>query len=137
MGDLLRGFLGLVALVFIAIVLSEIRRAIQPRVVLSALALQVAIGALVLFVRWGRVALEAAATAVNHVISYGNQGMQFLFGGLVGSRMQEVFGDTGFVFAFRVLPIIIFVSSLIALLYHLGVMRWIVVGLGYVFQKAV
>jgi CNT family concentrative nucleoside transporter len=51
--------------------------------------------------------------------------------------MREVFGDTGFVFAFRVLPTIIFVSALIALLYHLGVMRWIVVCLGVVFQKAI
>jgi concentrative nucleoside transporter, CNT family len=137
MSDLLRGVVGLTALVLIAIALSENRGAIRPRVVLSALALQVAIGALVLFVRWGRIALNAAATGVNHVITYGNEGMQFVFGGLVGTRMQALFGDTGFVFAFRVLPIIIFASALIAVLYHLGVMRWIVVGLGFVFQKAI
>src|ERR1700761_8821870 len=137
MSDLLRGAGGLAVLVLIGIALSEDRRAIRPRVVLSALALQVAIGAVVLFVRWGRIALDGAATAVNHVIAYGNQGMQFVFGAMVGPRMQELFGDTGFVFAFRVLPIIIFVSALIALLYHVGVMRWIVVGLGYVFQKAI
>lgn len=137
MSDLARGLLGLGALVLIGIGLSENRRAIRPRVVLSALALQIAIGALVLFVRWGRLALDAAATAVNQVIAYGNQGMQFLFGGLVSSRMHELFGDTGFIFAFRVLPTIIFVSALIAVLYHAGVMRWIVIGLGIVFQKAV
>jgi len=137
MSDLLRGVIGLAVLVSIGIVLSENRAAIRARVVLSALALQVAIGALVLFVRWGRIALDAAATAVNHVIAYGNQGMQFLFGALVSTRMHEVFGDTGFVFAFRVLPTIIFVSALIALLYHLGVMRWIVLCLGVVFQKAI
>jgi CNT family concentrative nucleoside transporter len=135
--DLLRGLIGLAVLVAIGIGLSENRRAIRARVVLSALALQVAIGALVLFVRWGRIALDGAATAVNHVIAYGNQGMEFVFGALVGTRMHEVFGDTGFVFAFRVLPTIIFVSALIALLYHLGVMRWIVVGLGSVFQRAI
>jgi CNT family concentrative nucleoside transporter len=135
--NLLRGAIGLAALVAIAILLSENRRAIRPRVVLSALALQVAIGALVLFVRWGRIALDGAATAVNHVIDYGNQGMEFVFGALVSTRMHDLFGDTSFVFAFRVLPIIIFVSALIAVLYHLGVMRWVVIGLGYIFQKAI
>jgi CNT family concentrative nucleoside transporter len=137
LSDLLRGAMGLAVLVLIGIALSENRGAIRGRVVLSALTLQVAIGALVLFVRWGRIALDAAAAAVNHVIAYGNQGMEFVFGGLVGTRMHEVFGDGGFVFAFRVLPVIIFVSALIAVLYHLRVMRWIVVGLGVVFQKAI
>ncbi len=129
--------MGLAALVLIGVALSENRGAIRGRVVLSALTLQVAIGALVLFVRWGRIALDAAAAGVTHVIAYGNQGMEFVFGALVGKRMHEVFGDGGFVFAFRVLPVIIFVSALIAVLYHLRVMRWIVVGLGVVFQKAI
>jgi CNT family concentrative nucleoside transporter len=135
MTDVLRGLFGLTVLVLIGIALSENRGAIRPRVVLAALALQVAIGALVLFVPWGRIALGAAAAAVNHVIAYGNKGMEFLFGGLVTAKMVEVFGDTGFVFAFRVLPAIIYVSALIAVLYHLGVMRWIVVALGFVFQR--
>ena len=135
MTDVLRGLLGLTVLVLIAIALSQNRRAIQPRVVLAALAMQIAIGALVLFVPWGKSALGAAATGVNHVIDYGNQGIEFLFGGLVTAKMFELFGDTGFLFAFRVLPAIIYVSALIAVLYHLGVMRWIVLGLGLLFQK--
>ena len=73
-----------------------------------------AVGVLMLFVRRGRMALEASASAVNQVIAYGNKGMEFMFGGLVGARMHEVFGDTGFVFAFRVLPAIVYVSALIA-----------------------
>ena len=62
--DVLRGLLGLAVLLLIAFALSMNRRAIQPRVVLAALATQVAIGALVLFVPWGRIALGGAATAV-------------------------------------------------------------------------
>ena len=135
MTDILRGLLGLAVLVLIAIALSLDRRAIRMRVVLAALGMQVAIGALVLFVPWGRIALGAAAGAVNHVIEYGNKGIEFLFGGLVTPKMFELFGDTGFVFAFRVLPAIIYVSALIAVLYHLGIMRWIVVGLGLLFQR--
>lgn len=131
----LRGVLGLIVLVSIGIALSQNRRAIKPRVVISALVLQVAIGVLMLFVRAGRMTLEACASAVNQVIAYGNRGMDFMFGGLAaGERMHEVFGDAGFVFAFRVLPVIVYVSSLIAILYHLGVMRWIVQILGSAFQ---
>ncbi len=134
MTDVLRGMLGLAVLITIGIALSENRRAIKPRVVISALVLQVTIGVLMLFVSRGRMALEVAASAVNQVIAYGNKGIEFMFGGLVGARMHEVFGDTAFVFAFRVLPAIIYMSALIAVLYHLGVMRWIVQGLGSVFQ---
>ena len=137
MTDVLRGALGLIVLVSIGVVLSENRGAIKPRVVLSALALQIAIGVLMLFVRWGRMTLDACASAVNQVIAYGNKGVDFMFGGLVGARMHEVFGDTGFVFAFRVLPAIIYVSALIAILYHLGVMRWIIQALGSVFQALI
>lgn len=137
MTDLVRGLIGLVVLIAIAIGLSQNRRAIRPRVVLAALAVQVAIGALVLFVPWGRVALGAAANAINHVLDYGNKGIEFLFGGLVTGRMSDLFGDTAFVFAFRVLPAIIYVSALIAVLYHLGIMRWIIVGLGLLMQKLV
>lgn len=134
MTEILRGVLGLAVLMLIGVALSENRAAIKPRVVLSALSLQVAIGVLMLFVQRGRMVLEACAAAVNQVIAYGNKGMDFMFGGLVGTRMHEVFGDTGFVFAFRVLPAIIYVSALIAVLYHLGVMRFIVQALGSVFK---
>ena len=134
MTEVLRGVLGLAVLIAIGIALSENRRAIKPRVVISALALQVTIGVLMLFVSRGRMALEVSASAVNQVIAYGNKGIEFMFGGLVGARMHEVFGDTGFVFAFRVLPAIVYVSALIAVLYHMGVMRWIVQVLGSVFQ---
>ena len=58
-------------------------------------------------------------------------GIRILFGGLVGNKMFEVFGGGGFIFAFRVLPVIIFFSSLIAVLYYLGIMRWVIKLLGW------
>ena len=137
MSDILRGLPGLCILLGIGVLLSMNRRAIQPRVVLSAFATQIVIGALVLFVPWGRAALGAAAAGVGHVIDYGNDGIAFVFGGLVGGKMTELFGGDGFIFALRVLPAIIFISSLIAVLYHLGVMRWLVIGLGTLFQKVI
>ena len=69
MSGLLRGALGLAVLVAIGIALSMNRRAIEPRVVLSSLALQVAIGVLMLFVQRGRMVLDAAASGVNQVIA--------------------------------------------------------------------
>jgi concentrative nucleoside transporter, CNT family len=137
MTDILRGLVGLAVLLLIAYALSMNRSAIRPRVVFAALATQIAIGALVLFVPWGRIALNAAATGVGRVLEYGNKGIEFLFGGLVGPKMFELFEGSGFVFAFRVLTAIIYVSALIAVLYHLGIMRWIVLGLGTLFQKLI
>ncbi|CAN5404368.1 NupC/NupG family nucleoside CNT transporter [soil metagenome] len=137
MSDLFRALIGLATLLAIGYLLSMNRRAIRARVVFAALALQVAIGAFVLFIPWGKVVLGGLATAVNHVVEFGNRGIEFLFAGLVTPKMFELFGNSGFLFAFRVLPAIIYVSALIAVLYHLGVMRWIVVGLGLVFQRLI
>jgi len=67
---------------------------------------------------------------VANVIAYGNEGIGFLFGGLVSDKMFEVFGGGGFVFALRVLPVIVFFSSLIAVLYYLGIMQFVIRILG-------
>ena len=127
--------LGVAVLLLLAFAVSSNRKAIRPRVVFSALAAQFAIGALVLFVPFGRRILAGAADGVDRVLEYGNKGVSFIFGGLVDKKMFDVFGDQGFVFGLRVLPMIIFVTAFIAVLYHLGVMSWIVTGLGVLFQK--
>ena len=67
---------------------------------------------------------------VQRVIDYGNDNITFVFGGLNSDQMFEVFGGSGFVFAIRVLPVIIFFSSLIAVLYHIGIMQWVINVLG-------
>ena len=135
--DVLRSIGGIVGLLVIAWLLSMNRRAIRPRVVFAALAAQIAIGALILFVPLGKSVLGSVAVGVNHVLEYGNKGIEFMFAGLVSPKMFEVFGGLGFVFALRVLPAIIFVTALISVLYHVGVMRWIVSGVGTLFQKIV
>jgi CNT family concentrative nucleoside transporter len=89
----------------------------------------------VLYVPVGRDILVGVSDAVSSVIGYGQNGIEFLFGGLVGNKMFEVFGGGGFVFAFRVLPVIIFFSSLIAVLYYLGIMQWVIKLLGGGLQK--
>ncbi|WP_336487840.1 NupC/NupG family nucleoside CNT transporter [Methylobacterium nigriterrae] len=113
----------LVLLIGIAVLFSTDRRAIRPRVVLAGLGLQVAVGALILFVPAGRAALAAVAGVIQIVLAYGDRGATFLFGGLVEPRMFELFGGSGFVLALRVLPQILYVSALIGVLYHLGIMQ--------------
>ena len=120
---LLRGWVGIAALLAIAVLFSLDRRRIDLRTVVSALSLQFAIGALILFVPPGRRALHAVSLVVNDVLGYGNDGIAFLFGGLVGESMFTLFPNGGFVFALRVLPQIIYISALIAVLYHVGVMQ--------------
>ncbi|QIM63458.1 nucleoside transporter NupC [Pasteurellaceae bacterium Orientalotternb1] len=132
--DTLISLLGIVVLLLIAFLLSNNKKAINVRTVAGALAFQVGIGALILYVPAGREALLAAAKGISAVISYGNDGINFLFGGLVSDKMFEVFGGGGFVFALRVLPPIIFFSALISVLYYLGIMQFVIRILGGALQ---
>ncbi|MDO4775992.1 MAG: NupC/NupG family nucleoside CNT transporter [Cardiobacteriaceae bacterium] len=132
---ILISLLGMVVLLAIAVLFSKNRRAISMRTVGLAFGLQFGIGALILYFPPGRKALEALSNGVAYVINYGMEGIQFLLGGLVGDKMFEVFGGGGFVFAFRVLPLIIFFSSLIAVLYYLGIMQWVIRILGGALHK--
>ena len=135
MTDTFRSLIGVGILVLIGFALSYNRKAISWRTVLAALAVQMAIGAFVLFVPIGKDILGGIAGGVTHVLEFGFKGTEFLFGGLVSNKMFEVFGGGGFIFALRVLPTIIFVTALIAVLYYLGIMRWIITILGTIFQK--
>ncbi|MCS2156809.1 NupC/NupG family nucleoside CNT transporter [Scandinavium sp. H11S7] len=128
--QILMGLIGMVVLLAIAVLLSSNRRAINLRTVLGAWMIQIAIGALILYVPAGRKVLLAMSEGVANVIAYGNEGIGFLFGGLVSDKMFEVFGGGGFVFALRVLPVIVFFSSLIAVLYYLGIMQFVIRILG-------
>jgi CNT family concentrative nucleoside transporter len=69
------------------------------------------------------------------VIDSANDGISFLFGGLVSGKMFEVFGGGGFVFAFKVLPVIIFFAALMGVLYHVGIMQLIIKVFGGGLQK--
>jgi len=128
--QIVMGLVGMVVLLAIALLLSSNRKAINLRTVIGAWLIQLGIGALILYVPAGRQLLLAISAGVANVIAYGNEGIGFLFGGLVSDKMFEVFGGGGFVFALRVLPVIVFFSSLIAVLYYLGIMQLVIRVLG-------
>jgi CNT family concentrative nucleoside transporter len=123
--------LGMAVLIGLAVVLSTNRRAIRLRTVAGAFGLQVGFGMLVLFPKWGRDSLAWLAVQVQHVIDSANAGISFLFGSLADQT-----SNVGFVFAFKVLPVIIFFSSLIAVLYHLKIMDFVIRTLGGALRRA-
>jgi CNT family concentrative nucleoside transporter len=122
--------LGMATLIAVGVVLSNDRRAINLRTVASAFMLLVTVAALVLYLPQGKAALHTAGAAVQWVINYSYVGISFLFGDLVTDKV-------GFVFALRILPIIIFFSALMAVLYHIGIMQWVVRIIGGVFQRVI
>ena len=79
---ILGSVLGIVVLLIIAVLFSNNRKAINLRTVLGALAIQIGFAALILYVPFGRDALQATANGVSNVIAYGNEGINFVFGGL-------------------------------------------------------
>ena len=118
---LMISLLGVILLLSVAVGLSSNRSAIRLRTVSLAFALQVTIGFVALCTDWGIAALGAASDYVSVLLSYSRAGMEFMFGGLVGPS-----DSLGFIFAFSVLPVVIFFSSLIAVLYHARIMQWLI-----------
>ena len=129
----LRSLLGIGVLLAIALFLSKQRKAINFRTIGWAFALQVGLGAFVLYIPFGKDTLASISGGVQQVIDSANVGIAFLFGGLGSDAMFS--NGVGFVFAIRVLPVIIFFSSLIAVLYYLGIMQWVVKIIGGGLQK--
>lgn len=130
------GLVGIMSLIIIAIIFSSNRKAINLRTVGGAFLIQATIPAIIIFTESGAGILGGISSAVQAVIDSANAGIGFLFGGLVSGKMFEVFGGGGFVFAFRVLPIIIFFASLMAVLYYMGIMQFIIKIFGGALQKA-
>jgi CNT family concentrative nucleoside transporter len=111
--------IGVALMLLIAFALSSHRKSINWRTVGGAFAIQASIGALVLYFPPGKQFLLSLTSYVENIISYSQDGITFIFGPLGNKSM-------GFIFAFNVLPVIIFFSSLITVLYHLKIMNVII-----------
>ncbi|HFG3973454.1 TPA: NupC/NupG family nucleoside CNT transporter [Escherichia coli] len=134
--DIMRSIVGMAVLLIIAFLLSVNKKRISLRTTGAALVLQIAIGGIMLYFPPGKWLVEQAALGVHKIMSYSDAGSAFIFGALVGDKMDVLFDGAGFIFAFRVLPAIIFVTALISLLYYIRVMGGLIRILGGIFQKA-
>lgn len=134
--DIMRSIVGMAVLLIIAFLLSVNKKRISLRTTGAALVLQIAIGGIMLYFPPGKWLVEQAALGVHKIMSYSDAGSAFIFGSLVGDKMDVLFDGAGFIFAFRVLPAIIFVTALISLLYYIRVMGGLIRILWGIFQKA-
>ena len=130
------GIVGIAVILGIALLLSTNRKKINLRVVGAAFALQVAIASFVLYLDWGKRMIQGISFGVQAVIDYSRAGIDMLFSPfLTGSHLT---GDaSGFSFAIYVLPVIIFFSALMSVLYHLKIMQWIVKLVGGALRKTI
>ncbi len=129
MNQYLLGLAGVAAIILIAVVFSSNRRAIRFRVVGAAFALQAVIAFLVLRTSGGRATIQAMSDGVASLLGYATKGTEFLFGPTASNPLANTF-------AIAALPVIIFFASLVAILYHLGIMqrvvRWVGGAIGWV-----
>ena len=125
------GIVGIVVILAIAFLFSSNRKAINLRIVGAALALQIVIATMVLYWDRGRQGIEWLSDGVMAVIGFAGDGIAMVFGSLVPIQGE------GFSFAINVLPIIIFFSALMSVLYHLRVMEWVVKIVGGFLHKVI
>ncbi|MFK8054436.1 MAG: NupC/NupG family nucleoside CNT transporter [Woeseiaceae bacterium] len=117
------GIVGIVAMIAIAVLCSENRRAIQFKHAFRTLALMIGIAVLALATPIGLSMLSGVSSGVQQMIGHVNEGTRFVFGPLADQ-------SGGVIIAFQVLPVIIFIGALVALLFHLRIMTWIIHWLG-------
>ncbi|CAM3311895.1 NupC/NupG family nucleoside CNT transporter [Aequorivita lipolytica] len=129
MQSLWRGVLGMVSLLVIAFLFSSNRRAISWKTVGIGLAFQLIIAIGVLKVNFIKNAFEGVGQLFVNVLDYTKAGSEFLFGGMLDINSY------GFIFAFQVLPTIIFFSALTSVLFYLGIIQVIVKGMGWLLTK--
>ncbi len=123
------GVLGLAVLIAITWAFSNNRGRVDWRLVATGLALQLLIAGLVLLTPWGASVFDALSSGFVRLLGFTTEGARFIFGDFTDPA------KFGFVFAFQVLPTIIFFASLMSVLYHLGVMQKIVQGMAWVITR--
>ncbi|HBS55940.1 MAG TPA: NupC/NupG family nucleoside CNT transporter [Stenotrophomonas sp.] len=114
------GLFGLAVLIGITWLFSNNKRAVDWKLVITGITLQIAFAALVILVPGGRDVFDALGKGFVKILSFVNEGSGFIFGSLMDTK------NYGFIFAFQVLPTIIFFSALMGVMYHLNVMQGIV-----------
>jgi CNT family concentrative nucleoside transporter len=120
------GLLGVALILGTAVLMSNNRKAINLRLVISGLVLQLVLAIFVLKVEIGQIMFRSLGDGITQLLHFSDQGAGFVFGPLVKNpeNLVKIFGPgSDYIFAFRVVPTIIFVSSLVSISYYLGLMQ--------------
>ncbi|MEE4176813.1 MAG: nucleoside transporter C-terminal domain-containing protein [Bacteroides sp.] len=128
--NLFRGLLGMISLVFIAWIFSANRKSINWKVVIIGLAIQALLAFSILQIPPVQHFFEFVGKLFVLVLDFTKAGTEFLFGGFLDTSKY------GYIFAFQVLPTIIFFSALTSLLFYLGIIQKVVYGLAWLMTKA-
>jgi len=128
--DIIRGFLGITVLLGICYLLSNDRKAINWRTVGIGIGLQFALALMILKVPIIRQLFDYAAGFFQSILAFSNAGAEFIFGGLVTDM-----STFGYIFAFQVLPTIVFFSAVTAILYYFGILQWIIKGMAWFMSR--
>jgi concentrative nucleoside transporter, CNT family len=124
------GLLGIMTMLVLAYLFSTDRKAIRLKTILWGLGLQFALAVFVLRFAVGRLIFQKAGDAVNQILGYAFVGSTFVFG-----ELGKKFSAYGFIFAFQVLPAIIFIAAVFAFLYHIGVMQLVIRAFAWVMTR--
>jgi concentrative nucleoside transporter, CNT family len=131
------GLVGIAVIFGIAFAMSNDRRAIDRRLVVNGICLQVIFAVFILKTPWGEASFAVLGNAVEKLLSFASHGTSFILGPLNDAgKMTELFGPAGsFIFVFKVIPTLIFVSALSALAYHIGLMQRVVGFIAHVINR--
>lgn len=124
------GLLGIATMLLLAYLFSTDRKAIRLKTILWGLGLQFAFAIFVLRFEIGRLIFQKAGDGVNQLLSFAFVGSTFMFG-----ELGKKFSTYGFIFAFQVLPTIIFIAAVFAFLYHIGVMQILIRAFAWVMTR--
>ena len=131
------GLIGIIAIFATAFLFSNNRRAVNWRLVICGLSLQMILAMFILRTPWGQGLFRFLGRAVEKLLSFANDGAVFVLGPLAQTDLMiDVFGPAGsFIFAFKLVPALIFVATLAALAYHIGLMQRIVTGISWIIYR--
>lgn len=131
------GLIGIVLIFAIAFLMSNNRKAINYKLVVSGLAIQILLALFILKVPVGKEIFSWLGAAVTKVLDFSQAGANFVFGGLVNKDlMDKAFGPgNDFIFFFKIIPTIIFVAVLVSVAYYLGIMQRIVKFFAFIVYK--
>jgi CNT family concentrative nucleoside transporter len=120
---------GLLVMIGVAYLFSESRKKVKTKTVITGVLLQLVFGLLILKTPWGKSSFEGIKEFFVQILNFTNAGSDFVFGGL------KDFKKVGFVFATFVLPTIIFMSALMAVLYHIGIMQILIKSVAWIMMR--